>query len=392
MKILYLLPGGLFNSGGMERVVSIKANYFAEKAGYEVAIVTTEQMGRPVFYPLSEKILLYHLDIGFSEQFGKESYSQKIISRFQKSRTYKKKLSDLLEEIRPDITISTLGGWDIDFINSLKDGSIKIGELHFPGNYRQLMAHKLSKAFLPNWVAKIRTRIFKNECQKLSHLVVLTEEEKSSWENAANITVIPNPTPFYIPESSSTLNKKAIAVGRLVYEKGFDWMIEAWEMVVEKHPDWQLDIFGSGDQKETLRSLIKKYHLENSVVIHEPTNQIEQEYLNHSILLFTSRYLDALPMVLIEASVCGLPLVSFDTPCGPKDVIQDGFNGFLVKTGNLDGLVNRINQLIESDDLRQTMGKNAKTRASVYQIEIIMQQWIQLFEKLKNENNYIVRH
>ena len=392
MKILYILTGGLFNSGGIERVVSIKANYFAEKAGYDVSIATTEQMGRPVFYPLSEKIQLYHFDIGFGEKFGKESYFLKIISRFQQSRIFKKKIINLLAEIQPDITISNLGGWDIEFLNQLKDGSIKIGELHFPGNYRQLMARKLSKALIPNIIAKYRTRIFKNECQKLSQLVVLTEEEKSFWKNTGNITVIPNPAPFYISKSSTTQNKKAIAVGRLVYEKGFDWMIEAWKIVSKKHPDWELNIFGDGDQKETLLSLIKKYNLEGIVTIHEPIGQIEREYLSHSMLLFTSRYLDGLPMVLIEASVCGLPLISFDTPCGPKDVIQDGVNGFLVTTGDIDGLVNKIDKLIESENLRQMMGKNAKDMASVYQIKLVMQQWVNLFNKLKYENNSFVRH
>jgi glycosyltransferase involved in cell wall biosynthesis len=383
MKIVYLLPGGLFNSGGMERVVSIKANYLVDQLGYDVSIVTTEQMGRPVFYPLSDKVHLHHLDIGIHENFGKESYLEKVISRFRKTQEYKHALEKLLINIRPDITISTLGGLDIGFINKLKDGSVKIGELHFPGNYRQLMARKLSGAFIPNFVAKIRTRQFKHECEKLSRLIVLTEEEKSSWKNQQNIVVIPNPLPFYSEEESALTAPRAIAVGRLAYEKGFDMLIEAWKAVAQKHPDWTLDIFGNGVEKENLQQQIIKNNLEEQLKIHKPESNILAQYLQHSIMLFSSRYLDALPMVLIEAQSVGLPIVSFDSPCGPKDIITNGSDGFLIKTGDVQMMTDKICQLIENPELRLSMGKTAKISSQKYREERIMNRWMDLFKALE---------
>ena len=391
-KILYLLPGGLFNSGGMERVVTLKANYLAEKFDYEVSIATTEQMGRPVFYPVSEKVQLHHLDVGIHVNFGKEAYLEKCVSRFFKTREYQKALKKLLKELRPDFTVSTLGGLDIGFLNRFDDGSIKVGELHFPGKYRQLMARKLSKAFLPNLVARFRAQEFQNKCEKLSRLVVLTEEEKSSWKNQRNIEVIPNPLPFFSSESSTTRQKKAIAVGRLVYEKGFDLLIEVWKEVFEKHPDWELNIYGSGDQKETLIRLIQENGLEAAVKIHDPSSHIQELYLEHSMLILSSRYLEALPMVLIEAMACGLPLVAFDSPCGPKDVITNGVNGFLVEFGNTKKLAEKINQLIESDELRKTMGSAAQKISLNYSLDRIMERWHHLFEELKNENNCSIRN
>ena len=379
MKIVYLIPGGLFNPGGMERVTIIKANYLAEKMGYDVSIVTTEQMGQPVFFPVYEKVHLHHLDIGMYVNFGKESYIEKCISRYRKNKEYKQKLNKLLCEIRPDITISTLGGLDIEFLCYLKDGSVKFGELHFPGNFRQLMARKLSNAFLPNLIARLRTDGFRKKCKKLSKLIVLTEEEKSSWKDSRNVKVIPNALSFYPEVTSDCSPKKAIAVGRLVYEKGFDMLIEAWKAVHQKHPDWELNIFGQGNEKENLFQLIAKNNLETVVKIHEPDKDIYSRYLEHSMMLFPSRYLEALPMVLIEAMSSGLPLIAFDAPCGPKDIITDGKNGFLIKAEDIQTLSEKINQMIESDELRKTMGKQAREISLNYSEDKIMKRWVDLF-------------
>jgi len=385
MRIVYLLPGGLYSPGGMERVLTIKANYLAEVFGYEVSIVTTEQLGRPVFFPVSEKVRLYHLDIGIHAKFGKENYVEKFISRYFKTKEYVRELKKLLNEVQPDITVSLLG-LDIEYLNGFKDGSIKIGELHFPSNFRQLMARKLSSAFIPNWIAAIRTKTFKQACRKLTRLVVLTEEEKTSWKGANNVEVIPNAL-SYFPETVAVCEvKKAIAVGRLVYEKGFDMLIQTWKQIYENHPDWELHIYGDGVEKENLLRQIQQENLDEVVKIHEPVKDIYNQYLQHSMMLFPSRYLDALPMVLIEAMSCGLPLVAFDAPCGPKDVIREGVNGFLVKTGDIETLSQRINELIESETMRKTMGKAAREMSFNYGEEKIMKRWMQLFETVKNEN------
>jgi glycosyltransferase involved in cell wall biosynthesis len=381
-KIVYLIPGGLFNPGGMERITITKANYLTEKMGYDVSIVTTEQLGKPVFFPISEKVHLYHLDIGTYVNFGKESYWEKCISRFRKTKEYKTELNRLLCELRPDFTISTLGGLDIEFLNDLKDGSIKLGELHFPGNFRQLMARKLSNALIPNLVAKFRTKEFKHKCEKLTRLIVLTQEEKSSWKKKNNIEVIPNAIAYFPDTISTCEQKKAIAVGRLAYEKGFDLLIEAWKPVYERHPDWELHIFGDGDQREKLLRLIAENELDSVIKIHEPSKDIYNHYLEHSMMIFPSRYLEALPMVLIEAMSCGLPLVAFDAPCGPKDVITEGKNGFLIKSGDIKTLSEKINTLIETNELRRSMGKSAREMSLNYSEDKIMKRWVELFEKL----------
>jgi glycosyltransferase involved in cell wall biosynthesis len=387
MRIVYLLPGGLFNPGGMERVITVKANYLADVLGYEVFIVTTEQMGQAVFFSLSPQVHLCHLDIHISKNFGKETYIRKLISRFFKIKEYKRKVACLLKEIHPDITITTLGGLDIEFINDLKDGSIKIGELHFQKTFRRIQTEKMYGSFFPRLAGEILTADFIGKCKKLKRLVVLTEEEKSFWNDARNIVVIPNPLSF-IPEKKSAANSnRAIAAGRLVYEKGFDMLIEAWKIVAAKHPEWKLDIFGNGIQKNALLQLIAENGLEDWVKIHEPVGEIQNVYPDYSISILSSRYMEALPMVLLEAMICGIALVAFDAPCGPKDVVRDGRNGFLVKTGDIAALADKIILLIESPDLRKTMGNTAEEMAKNYQVEKIMSRWEQLFKELMNEKN-----
>jgi len=384
MKIVYLLPGGLFNPGGMERVVIIKANYLAENRGFDVSIVTTEQRGRPVFYPVSDKVHLYHLDIGIYAKFGNEKYVQKVLSRFFKIREYRKALKKLLSEISPDITISTLG-IDIDFLDKLRDGSIHLGELHFPGNYRHLMAKKMYSSFIPIFVERVRTRLLRVKCRKLVRLIVLTKEEKMNWKDANNVEIIPNALSHYPEKISACASKKAIAVGKLVWEKGFDQLIESWKIVHKKHPDWTLSIFGQGDQKDILLRMINQYNLDSVIEIHEPVKDIYSRFLDHSMMLFPSRCLDALPMVLIEAMSCGLPLVAFDAPCGPKDIITEGKNGFLVPAGNVELFAEKVCTLIESEELRRTMGNSARQMSFDYQEDKIMDLWVRLFNEVTRD-------
>ena len=386
MKIVYLLPGGLLNPGGMERVLIIKANYLTEKMGHDVSIVTTEQLGRPVFYPVSEKVHLFHLDIGIYKNFGKENYIQKIFSRFFKIREYKKALEKLLHEISPDITVSTLG-IDIDFLDKIQDGSIHLGELHFPGDFRKLKAYKMYSSFIPILVEKIRTKLLKGKCKKLTRLIVLTNEEKGNWTEANNVVMIPNALSYYPEKISTCESKKAIAVGRLILEKGFDQLIESWKIIHKKHPDWTLSIFGQGDQKEKLINLINLYNLNSVIEIHDPVKDIYSQFLEHSVMLFPSRCLDALPMVLIEAMSCGLPIVAFDAPCGPKDIITDGKNGFLVPSGNIELFAEKISTMMESLELRQTMGNSARQMSFDYHEDKIMNQWAKLFDEVMRKKN-----
>ena len=193
--------------------------------------------------------------------------------------------------------------------------------------------------------------------------------------------VIPNPLSF-VPQQVSLLNqKKAICVGSISYNKGYDLLISAWEQVAIKHSDWTVSIYGKGGTSQ-LQKLIDQKGLTKQIVFCGPTSQIQEKYLESSFLILPSRS-EGFGMVLIEAMACGLPCISFDCPCGPRDIIEDGKNGYLVEPERMDLLADAINKTIEDPDWLHQMGTYARNSIHAYQIETIATLWHQLFSQLK---------
>src|SRR5690606_30666367 len=138
---------------------------------------------------------------------------------------------------------------------------------------------------------------------------------------------------------------------------------------------------GNGPLKPELKRLVSDSGLEKVIQLCLPVKNIEKEYRNSSIVAMTSRY-EGLPMVLLEGQVCGLPLVSYACKCGPKDIIQDGKNGYLIKEGNIKGFAEKLILLMERSDLRVQMGKESKIKSKNFTEAIIMKKWLDLFNSL----------
>ena len=218
------------------------------------------------------------------------------------------------------------------------------------------------------------------DVSKLDALVLLTREDANSWKGVTNTFVIPNPTPFY-PEASSTCEShKAICVGRLNEQKGYEYLIDAWAIVSKRHPDWILNAYGSGEIKEQLQKRINEKGVSTSLILNEPTSEIISKYLESSLYIMSSRF-EGFPMVLLEAMSCGLPCVSFDCPNGARDMIEEGRNGFLVEYLNVYALAERICKLIEDESLRKKLGKTAKEDVKKYLPDSIMKSWVDLFNR-----------
>lgn len=373
MRIIYCLAG-TFNSGGMERIVINKANWLAEH-GHEVSIITTEQNGRQNFFPINEKVTRIDLDVMYSDtnSFG---VLKKMISRKRLMRKHRKALNTVLLQNKPDIVVSTFGN-EVGFLPFIADGSRKVAEIHFSRWYRLQLNRKGIWRIIDKYLTFTDYRILK----KFDRFICLTEEDKLNWGKLNNIEVIPNFIEDIAAQTSSLTAKSMIAVGRLSYQKGYERLVKAWKIVADKHPDWRLNIFGGGELKDDLESLIKNADLNNYIKIHEPTAQIFREYVNNSALVLSSRY-EGLPMVLLEASSVGLPLISFTCQCGPKDIIMSGYNGLLVNEGDIDGLAEAIIKVIENPELRKEMGKNSLEKSTEYNKEIIMNKWNGLFHSL----------
>lgn len=377
-KIAYCIPS-LYWPGGMERVISLKANYFAEHFDYDIYIILTDGKDKEPYFPLSPKVNIINLDVNFDHSYGK-SLLIRLFLYLCKQITYRRRLTNCLMNLRPDITISTIRR-EINFITSIKDGSVKFGEIHLSrANYRDLNQEKL-----PLFLKKIMGKLWMNQLvsriNRLEKFVVLTHEDRKLWIDVEKniIETIHNPISFIPEKISNCQNKTVIAVGRYTYQKGFDLLIKAWDIVNKKHPDWQLHVYGGGDRR-IYQEQIENFGLQNNCFLHPASPNIGDKYIECSIFAFSSRY-EGFGMVLVEAMSCGIPPVSFDCPCGPKDIIQDGVTGFLVKNSNYLLLAERIIYLIENDERRIEMGKKAKMRASEFSIDFIAQQWKQLFEK-----------
>lgn len=375
LKLVYLTPA-LYMAGGVERVLTLKANYFAEHFGYDVTIILTEGKGKSPFYPLSERIKVVNLNIGF-EQLWNCSFLKKIFVYLKKQRQYKKALTAELMKLCPDITVSLLRR-EINFLIGIKDGSKKIGELHVNRlNYRNFEANDTN--FIKQLFAKLWMSNLVKQLKRLDRFVVLTEEDKLAWPELKNVSVIPDPLSF-VPTAQSTLGvKRVIAVGRYVYQKGFDLLLQAWAKIERQCPDWMLVVYGDGD-RAPYEQMMRNLGIDTSrCLLNGPTTDIQREYVNSSLFVFTSRF-EGFGMVLVEAMACGLPVVSFACPCGPKDIVRDGEDGFLVENGNIDELVQQLMKLMVDHRLRTAFARHAQQNAQRFNIEQTALRWKSVFE------------
>jgi glycosyltransferase involved in cell wall biosynthesis len=268
-------------------------------------------------------------------------------------------------------------GNDVSFIWKIKDGSKKVLEIHF-SRFKRL---QYGRKGIWKWADAFRNKADGEIVKKFDKFVVLTQEDETYWGNLPNMEVIENAKNEWGNYVASLENNIVLAVGRYDYQKGFDRLIEAWRVVHGHFPDWKLKIIGDGESRSELEMLVEKYNLDNVVELRKNTSNILSEYLDASFFVLSSRY-EGLPMVILEAMSVGLPVVAFDCKCGPKDIIMDGKNGFLVSEGNISDLAKRIMQLIEDSVSRKKMGEVARISSERFSESVIMGKWFHLFEDL----------
>lgn len=366
MKVVYCIQD-ICRLGGMERVLSKKVNYLAQH-GYDVMIITTDQQGKSSYYSLDDRIVLFDLDINYSLSKNRWEYHKCIVK-------HKARLTVLLYKLQADIVISMFGQ-ETEFLPSIKDGSKKILELHY--TYSVVMPHLSGlRGLYHNYKNRKRAKNIK----KYDRFIVLTQEDKNSWKGFDNIDVIPNSQTFDCNQPAKLENRRVIAVGRYHAVKGYDRLIQAWSLVNQECKDWTLHIVGEGTLRKNLQAQIDRLGLDQYVFLDGASQNIKNEYLSSSILALTSFY-EGFGLVILEAMTCGVPVVSFSCPCGPKDLIVDGKNGFLVSNGDISELANRLLFLIRHSSERKKMGEEAHTSAKRFSEDKVMLQWMTLFDIL----------
>ena len=376
-KICYCTPA-IYSAGGVERVVSVKASYFAEVYHYDVTIIVTEGKGRDCFFPMSDKVKVVNLNLGF-EELWKVPFIKKVFLYLKKQYKYRRLLKSELMHLRPDITISVLRR-EINFINSIPDGSHKIGELHVNrSNYRNFTSRD------SNFVKRLFARFWMNDLlkhlQKLDRMVVLTEDAKKDWPELSNVTLIPDPIPFKVDQVSTLSSKRVVSIGRYAYEKGNDLLLKAWAKVEKSCKDWSLDIYGMGNQAPYRALMLELGIDETRCHLHGSLSDVKEAYQNSSVFTLPSRF-EGFGLVIIEAMACGVPIVAFDCENGPRNIITNNQNGILVPPFNVNEYAESLLRLMRDDQLRAQMGNRAFESSKKYMIEDIAVQWKKLFDEV----------
>ncbi|HRP90889.1 MAG TPA: glycosyltransferase family 4 protein [Edaphocola sp.] len=355
MKLLFI-TNGINGSNGLERVLSIKTAFLADQAQYEVAILVLNHNHKNPFYNFNSKIHFYSIDVSGNP--------------YAYYKSYKRGIQKTINDFQPNIISVCDDGLKGFFLPKLVKTTAKwIYERHAS------IALNTSQS-LKGWIIK---KLMFAQIQNFSKFVVLTPNNIKEW-NQQNVIAIPNPLSFKSEISSSLEEPTIIAVGSHTWNKGYDLLIQAWEQLESKFPDWNVKIFGKMDPAEIFVNLTKEKQLKR-IHFFEPTKDIQSEYLKSSLLVLPSRS-EGFGMVLIEAMECGLPCVSFDCPSGPRDIIKNNEDGFLVAPQNVDALVAKIELLMENKLLRKQMGQKAKINVNRYSVENIMKEWLALYESV----------
>ena len=375
MKIVYCISA-MFKSGGIERVIANKVNYLVNH-GYEACIITTDQAGRPDFFPIDERVERVDLGLNY-DQFDELSPWKRYWKTYQLRSQHKARLEAELKRLHADITVSV---WrqEASFLPDLKDGSRKILELHSAKATAELMHPAESK--LRRFIGRLRVVQQERVAARYDCFVILTHEEKPLWKGFSNLRVIPNALPFSPQKRADVSAKHLIAVGRMEYQKNFPELLQTWSRVAPDFPEWQLHLYGSGWMLDGLKRQAKELGIASQVSFEGAVSDMETAYASSSVYLMTSHY-EGLPMVLLEAQSVGLPAVSYMCPSGPRDIITDGKDGFLVGQYDQVAFAERLRTLMQDEELRRSMGQAAEVASHRYDLDVIMPQWLSLFNEL----------
>lgn len=367
MTILYFISH-INCDGGIQRIVIDKANYLAQLPDYKIHLAYYGKSQDTSYYTISEKVRLWAIEVPTKHTSIKELIALMRIYR---------ETSRLIATVKPDIMVNAHSKI-IYFLPFIYYKIPKIVEIHQTHDGLRLLNEQIyGKNSLKFFINGALRRYFSSRFDKC---VVLVNDDLKAW-GFKNMTVIPNFTNLVFTSSGVCKHQKlVINVGRLEDQKDHQILIDAWKIVNAIHPDWKLEIWGSGSLKEKLCLQIEQSGLTDSVLLRGVTHHIDKEFQRAAIFALSSKY-EGMPLVAIEAMTAGVPCVSFDIS-GIRDVITDGEDGVIVKRHTPQAIADGINRLIENDQLRGDMSKKSVLNVRRFEKETVMQKWISLFESV----------
>lgn len=359
---LIFITSNLSQTGGLQMITACLANEFSKLDKYSVEIINLGLKFGDEKYKLNPNIDVNYVGISNSNCKNKFELIINTVKRYIKLKKYVR-----LNNTNKNQVIIGMGlgsSYLLPYIYNRKN-NILIGTQHSPVRHTKLMD------------------IFRKiTIEKMNHYVVLDKDTKIDMETNCklkNIKVISNPLSIKVDSSCNINSKTVLAIGRLSKEKGFDILLDVWKVVVSKHNDWNLVIVGEGKEYESLNNKIQSLGIDKSVSIKPFTKEIDKYYKNASIFSLSSRY-EGFGLVALEAQAFGIPVVAFDCPTGPRNIINNGIDGYLIELGNIQEFSERISDLIENNELRVKIGNNAIENSKKFSIENIINEWKKLIE------------
>ena len=385
MKIVYCTDT-ISRMGGIEIVTIAKANALAAVPGNQVWIAVSEY-NHPAIVRL-DNVTVIDLAVHYYEEDYK-GYWHAFFDFWKKQRLHRRHLEQVLDDINPDVVITT--GKDTKrFLARLKVKSnpVFIREVHFFRHYGVQQA----QGWLEWMIAKIgEIYDYGFLIRKYDKIVVLSKADKSgSWKNWDKVIVMPNPLVKQERQHSLGTSKVAVSAARLYRTKNYASLVNIWAKVIQRHPDWTLQIWGEGPEENLLREQIDRMGLNKHVFLMGYTSEVQEQMAKASLFVLTSRT-EGFSLVTIEAMSVGIPAVVYNCPGGIRYVVKDGETGYLVPLDDEDAFAEKVCTLIENENLRMRMGQSSLQEVEQYRIEKIAEQWMVLFKELvrnKHKKDY----
>ncbi|WP_404987711.1 glycosyltransferase [Clostridium culturomicium] len=361
--------------GGVEMSISLIANALVEK-GYEVEILCSYNLGEPS-YSIDPKVKITYLtDLKPNKDEFKAAVKEKNIINILKEGLYsvrvlrekKSSMAKAIKNIENGTILSTRNEHSVLLSKYGKEQVNKVAQLHHD--------HKFDGNLIKD---------FQNNYSNIDYFVLLTEllrdevEEMLKGHNdKTKCLCIPN---FLEEEEIENLHKEkqVVAVGRLHSVKGFDRLIDIWAIASKECPEWKLKIIGGGEEEASIKGKINELDLNNSVELTGMLNHEEtmKEMSKSGVFAMTS-HSEGFPFVLIEALMCSTPIVAFDVRVGPRAIIEDGKDGYLIPDKELEQYANQLIKLIKDENLRDELSKNAKVKSKEFMKDKILEKWIEI--------------